>query len=133
MEPIVGQQPPGGDVVKDSDSRSFKQDVIDASMDVPVIVDFWAPWCQPCKQLGPVLEKLVRAARGKVKLVKVNIDENPELAQMLRVQSIPAVFAFSGGQPVNGFSGALPESQIQSFINSLTSKAPASPVENVLT
>lgn len=132
MEPIIGQKPHGGDVIKESDSRNFKKDVIDASSEVPVVVDFWAPWCQPCKQLGPILEKLIRAAHGKVKLVKVNIDENPDLAQMLRVQSIPAVFAFSGGQPVNGFTGALPESQLQSFINSLTSKAPASPIEQAL-
>ncbi len=132
MEPIIGQKPQGGDIIKESDSRNFKKDVIDPSSGVPVVVDFWAPWCQPCKQLGPILEKLVRAAHGKVKLVKVNIDENPDLAQMLRVQSIPAVFAFSGGQPVNGFTGALPESQLQSFINSLTSKAPASPIEQAL-
>ena len=132
MEPIIGQQPSVGELVKNSDSRSFKEDVIDASPEVPVIVDFWAPWCQPCKKLGPVLEKLVRAARGKVKLVKVNIDENPDLAQLLRVQSIPAVFAFKGGQPVNGFTGALPESQIKSFIDSLTSKAPPSPIEQAL-
>ena len=108
-----------GEIVKDSDTQHFVQDVIQASRDQPVIVDFWAPWCGPCKQLGPALEKGSRRAGGKVRLVKVNIDENPEIAQQLRVQSIPAVFAFNQGQPVDGFVGALPESQIKAFVERL--------------
>ena len=107
------------DLIKDSDTKRFKQDVIDASRKVPVIVDFWAPWCGPCKQLGPALEKVVTQAGGKVRLVKINVDENQQLAGQMRVQSIPAVFAFVNGQPVDGFMGALPESQIKQFIDRL--------------
>jgi len=110
---------PGGDVIKDSDQQSFMADVIEASQQVPVIVDFWAPWCGPCKQLGPMLEKLVRQAGGLVKLVKINVDENQEIAAQLRVQSIPMVYAFKDGRPVDAFSGALPESQLKTFIDRL--------------
>jgi len=106
-------------VIKDGDLASFSRDVIQASMRVPVLVDFWAPWCGPCKQLTPVLEKVVKAAAGKVQLVKINVDENPELAQQLRIQSIPTVYAFVGGQPVTGFAGAQPESQIKALIERL--------------
>jgi putative thioredoxin len=97
-------------------------DVVEASRQQPVIVDFWAPWCGPCKQLGPALEKVVREAGGKVKLVKINVDENQQLAAQMRVQSIPAVFAFVDGQPVDGFMGALPESQLKQFIGRLSGK-----------
>src|SRR5438105_13857709 len=90
---------PAGALIKDATLESFATDVLDASMEVPVIVDFWAPWCGPCKQLGPALERLVTEAKGAVRLVKVNIDENPEIAQQLRVQSIPTVYAFKQGQP----------------------------------
>jgi putative thioredoxin len=113
----MGATPKGSDgIVKDANTKSFMADVIEASKTVPVIVDFWAPWCGPCKQLGPMLEKLVRAENGKVRMVKINVDENQELAGQMRVQSIPAVFAFVGGQPIDGFMGALPESQLKQFI-----------------
>lgn len=108
-----------GDLIKDATTASFRADVIAESARQPVLVDFWAPWCGPCKQLTPVLEKAVRAAKGKVKLVKMNIDEHPQIAGQLGVQSIPAVFAFERGQPVDGFMGALPESQIKNFIERL--------------
>ena len=111
--------PGGGGAIKDSDTANFMADVIEASMQVPVLVDFWAPWCGPCKQLGPTLEKLVRQAGGMVKLVKINVDENQEIAAQLRVQSIPMVYAFKGGRPVDAFTGALPESQLKMFIERL--------------
>jgi putative thioredoxin len=106
-------------LIKDATDASFTVDVMEASKHQPVLVDFWAPWCGPCKQLGPLLEKIVTENAGKVKMVKVNIDENPQYAGQLRVQSIPAVFAFVDGRPVDGFMGALPESQIRQFISRL--------------
>ena len=120
--------------IKDGSIETFADDVIRASMETPVIVDFWAPWCGPCKQLGPMLERTVNAAKGAVKLVKINIDDNPEIAQQLRIQSIPAVYAFRNGQPVDGFMGALPESQVRAFVQHLTGAAGggASPVEEML-
>ncbi|MGY8960138.1 MAG: thioredoxin, partial [Alphaproteobacteria bacterium] len=113
MEPILGGGLDAADLIKDTTTATFMVDVIEASKTTPVIIDFWAPWCEPCKQLGPVIEKVVTENAGAVKLVKINIDENQEIAQQMRVQSIPAVFAFAGGQPVDGFAGALPESQIK--------------------
>ena len=104
---------------KDVTTATFRQDVIAESMRQPVLVDFWAPWCGPCKQLAPLLEKAVAASQGKVKLVKMNIDEHPQIAGQLGVQSIPAVIAFQKGQPVDGFVGALPESQIKQFLERL--------------
>lgn len=110
---------PAASTIKDATDASFVNDVMEASREMPVIVDFWAPWCGPCKQLGPMIEKVVREQNGKIRLVKVNIDENPGYAGQLRVQSIPAVFAFVDGRPVDGFMGALPESQIRQFVNRL--------------
>ena len=116
-------------LIKDSSLPTFAADVLDASMQVPVIVDFWAPWCGPCKQLTPLLERAVTEAKGKVRLVKVNIDENPEIAQQLRIQSIPTVYAFKNGQPVDGFMGAIPESQVKTFIQGLINGAGAAEAE----
>lgn len=110
---------PAGDLVKDVTSASFRQDVLSESQRQPVLVDFWAPWCGPCKQLAPALEKVVREAGGKVKLVKMNIEEHPDIAGQMGIQSIPAVIAFQKGQPIDGFMGALPESRIRQFIERL--------------
>lgn len=108
-----------GDLIKDSSERTFMQDVIEPSRTVPVIVDFWAPWCGPCRQLGPALEAAVTAAKGAVRMVKINVDENQMLAGQLRIQSIPTVYAFFNGQPVDGFQGALPGSEIKKFIENV--------------
>jgi len=115
-----GEAPATAAVVKDTTTQSFVKDVIEESKRQPVLVDFWAEWCGPCKQLGPVLEKAVGAAKGKVKLVKMDIDKHPSIPGQLGIQSIPAVFAFVNGQPVDGFLGALPESQVVAFIERLT-------------
>jgi putative thioredoxin len=132
MEALIGGGAAGGDanLIKNSSTATFMADVIDASHDAAVVVDFWAPWCGPCKQLGPALEKAVRDAKGAVRLVKINIDENPDLAQQMRIQSIPAVYAFKDGRPVDGFVGALPDSQVKQFIGKLAAGASkgASPI-----
>ena len=104
------------DLIKNTTTKDFMRDVVEASREVPVLVDFWAPWCGPCRQLTPVLEKAVRAAKGAVKLVKLNIDDHPQIPGQMGVQSIPAVFAFQDGRPVDGFMGALPEGRVKSFI-----------------
>jgi putative thioredoxin len=113
--------------IKDSGLATFAADVLEASRDVAVIVDFWAPWCGPCKTLGPALEKAVTEANGAVRLVKINIDENPEIAQQLRIQSIPTVYAFRNGQPVDGFMGAIPDSQIKAFVSQLAAGGGGAP------
>jgi len=107
-------------LIKETTTQSFVKDVIEESKRQPVLIDFWAPWCGPCKQLTPILEKVVRAAKGKVKLVKMNIDEHPAIPGQMGIQSIPAVFAFVNGQPIDGFMGALPESQVVAFLERLT-------------
>ena len=117
MDLGLSAAPQPGDLIKDSSEAEFMTDVIEASQTVPVIVDFWAPWCGPCKTLGPQLEAAVTAAKGAVKMVKVNVDEAQMLAGQLQIQSIPTVYAFFKGQPVDGFQGALPGSEIQAFID----------------
>ncbi|MFM8820926.1 MAG: tetratricopeptide repeat protein [Phenylobacterium sp.] len=131
LAPAGGAAPAG--LIKDGTDAGFMADVIEASRETPVIVDFWAPWCGPCKQLGPAIERAVTAAKGKVKLVKIDIDQHPRFAGQLRVQSIPAVFAFVGGRPVDGFTGALPESQIKAFVERLAAQAPADATDELLT
>jgi len=117
----------GADLIKDITQAEFAADVIQGSMQQPVIVDFWAPWCGPCKQLGPALEKAVAQARGAVRMVKINVDENQELAAQLRVQSIPTVYAFFQGQPVDAFQGAQPESQVKAFVEELVKRSGGEP------
>ena len=139
MEPIIDpnapQALPPTDLIKDTSEASFMQDVIEASQEVPVIVDFWAPWCGPCKQLGPMLESIVTGAKGAVRLVKIDIDQNQQIAAQLRIQSIPAVYAFYQGKPVDAFQGALPESELRAFVDKLVKTAGTaqkSPAEEAL-
>jgi putative thioredoxin len=121
MKPAGAPQPgaAGGDTVKDATIATFAKDVLEASRTVPVLVDFWAPWCEPCKQLTPILEKVVKSFNGKVRLVKVNIDQNQTLASQLRIQSIPTVYAFRDGRPLDGFQGGQPESAVRAFVERL--------------
>ncbi len=136
----LGQQTTPTGLVKDSDTERFVTDVLEVSRTTPVIVDFWAPWCGPCKTLGPQIEKAVLAAKGAVRMVKINVDENQELAAQMRVQSIPAVYGFFGGRPVDGFVGAVPESQVKTFVERLikiaktagVAEPEASPIEEAL-
>lgn len=121
----LGEKPamPAGDLIKDGTEAGFMADVIEASREVPVIVDFWATWCGPCKQLGPALEAAVTAAKGKVRMVKIDVDKNQMIAAQMRIQSIPTVYAFFNGQPVDGFQGALPASDVKKFVDKLAAMA----------
>jgi len=140
MDQLIGAARPAGNgagpLIKDGDTKSFMADVIEASQQVPVIVDFWATWCGPCKQLGPALEKAVTEAKGAVRLVKIDVDKNQQLAQQMRIQSIPTVYAFFQGRAVDAFNGALPESQVKSFVAKLAELGGAelgpSPIEEAL-
>lgn len=114
---------PADELVKDATEATFMDDVVEASKKTPVIVDFWAPWCGPCKTLGPALEEAVKAARGAVKMVKINVDENQTIAAQMRIQSIPTVYAFHNGQPIDGFQGALPPSEVKAFVDRVVKAA----------
>jgi putative thioredoxin len=132
---LIGESTSAGaatDLIKEGSDATFVADVIEASKVQPVIVDFWATWCGPCKQLTPALEKAVKAAKGAVKLVKIDIDRNPVFAGQLRVQSVPTVYAFVGGKPVDGFMGAVPDSQLKAFIDRLVGDAGGSEVDELL-
>jgi len=126
------QSPPCNDLVKETTTQTFVQDVLEPSRQQPVLVDFWAPWCGPCKQLTPILERVVRGAKGAVRLVKMNIDDHPAVAGQLGIQSIPAVIAFVNGRAADGFVGALPESQVKTFIDRLAGPAVGDDVDERL-
>ena len=129
---MLGETPTKADLIKEGSDQGFAADVVEASKVQPVIVDFWATWCGPCRTLGPALEKAVLEAKGAVKLVKVDVDKNPVFAGQLRVQSIPTVYAFKDGKPVDGFMGAVPESQIKAFIARLVGQEGPSELERLL-
>ena len=129
---MLGETPTKADLIKEGSDQGFAADVVEASKVQPVIVDFWATWCGPCRTLGPMIEKAVLEAKGAVKLVKIDVDKNPVFAGQLRVQSIPTVYAFKDGKPVDGFMGAVPESQIKDFIKRLTAGAGPSDLDLLL-
>jgi putative thioredoxin len=131
VEQGSGTAPQAADLIKETTTQTFVKDVIEESKRQPVLIDFWAPWCGPCRQLTPIIEKAVRAAKGRVKLVKMNIDEHPAIPGQMGIQSIPAVIAFVNGQPADGFMGALPESQVTAFIDKLTANVPAAGELNI--
>lgn len=135
MDLGLGKGAPGGadaDIIKNATTATFAKDVIEASKSAIVLVDFWAAWCGPCKQLTPILEKLVRSYKGKVRLVKVNVDENQAISAQLRVQSLPTVYAFRDGRPLDGFMGAQPESTVRAFIDRLVGEEGAGDIEAAL-
>ncbi len=132
MEQGNGATPPqAADLIKETTTQTFVKDVIEESKRQPVLIDFWAEWCGPCRQLTPILEKAVRNAKGRVKLVKMNIDQHPAIPGQMGIQSIPAVIAFVNGQPADGFMGAVPESQVNAFIEKLTKGVPAAGEPNI--
>jgi putative thioredoxin len=131
MEQGNGAAPQPADLIKETTTQTFVKDVIEESKRQPVLIDFWAEWCGPCRQLTPILEKAVRNAKGRVKLVKMNIDQHPTIPGQMGIQSIPAVIAFVGGQPADGFMGAIPESQVNAFIDKLTKGVPAAGEPNI--
>jgi putative thioredoxin len=131
IEQGSGAAPQAADLIKETTTQTFVKDVIEESKRQPVLIDFWAPWCGPCRQLTPIIEKAVRAAKGKVKLVKMNIDEHPTIPGQMGIQSIPAVIAFVNGQPADGFMGAVPESQVTAFIDKLTAGVPGAGEPNI--
>jgi len=133
MLELNGGNAPAGDLIKDVTEATFMADVIEASKETPVIVDFWAPWCGPCKTLGPALEAAVTKAGGKVKMAKINVDENQMIAGQMRVQSIPSVFAFHNGQPVDAFQGAQPPSEIQKFVDKAAALAGGGGLDEAVT
>ena len=120
-----------GDLIKETTTQTFVKDVVEESKRQPVLIDFWAPWCGPCRQLTPILEKAVRAAKGKVKLVKMNIDDHPAIPGQMGIQSIPAVVAFVNGQPADAFMGAVPESQVTAFIDKISAGMPGAGEPNI--
>lgn len=126
-----GAPPQTADLIKETTTQTFVRDVIEESKRQPVLIDFWAEWCGPCKQLTPILEKAVRGAKGRVKLVKMNIDQHPAIPGQMGIQSIPAVIAFVNGQPADGFMGAIPESQVNAFIDKITKGVPAAGEPNI--
>ena len=128
---MSGAAPQAADLIKETTTQTFVKDVIEESKRQPVLIDFWAPWCGPCRQLTPIIEKAVRAAKGKVRLVKMNIDEHPAIPGQMGIQSIPAVIAFVNGQPADGFMGAVPESQVTAFIDKLTAGMPGAGEPNI--